>query len=118
MLIETIGTYLRDRFGDIRFTPATWSGTNQIYFLEGTAPQRVAKIAGLRPDDIVNEYYCLQFLGESGLVPKPESIDCIAGVTVLIMERRPGQNLLERILEITRTDWSAGSAVRCGVARD
>ena len=105
MLAETIETYLRNRFGDIQFKSATFSGTNQVYFLEGTTPLRVAKIAGLKSDDISNEYYCLKFLEESGLVPKPESIDFVAGATVLIMEGRPGHNLLEIILDLNRTAW-------------
>jgi aminoglycoside phosphotransferase (APT) family kinase protein len=97
--------YLRRRFGDIQFTPATVSGTNQIYFLNGTAPLRVVKIAGLKPDDIFNEYHCLKFLEKSGLAPTPESIDCVAGATVLTMEARRGQNLLEIILALNRTAW-------------
>lgn len=105
MIIDSIKTYLRDRFGDIQFIPATVSGTNQIYFLKGTTPPRVAKIAGLKPADICNEYYCLKFLEESGLVPKPESLDCVAGATVLIMEARPGHNLLEIVLALNRTAW-------------
>ena len=104
--MATVETYLRHRFGNIDLKPPpSFSGTNQIYLLEGTTPLRVAKIAGLNPNDSLNEYHCLQCLEESGLVPKPESIDWVDGVTVLIMEGRPGQNLLELILELNRTEW-------------
>lgn len=105
MLIPTVKTYLMDKFGNIHFKPATFSGTNQIYLLEGTTPLRVIKIAGLRSADIYNEYECLRLLEESGLTPKPESIDCVDGSTVLIMEGRPGKNLLEIILEFNSTTW-------------
>lgn len=104
-MIEPVEKYLRSKFGNIHFKRATFSGTNQIYLLEGTTPLRVAKIAGLRSEDIFNEYECLKVLEESGLAPKPESIDCVDGSTVLLMEGRPGKNLLEVILEFKDIDW-------------
>lgn len=102
---KTVEMYLRGKFGNIHFKPATFSGTNQIYLLEGTTPLRVAKIAGLSSGDIFNEYECSRFIEDSGLAPKSESIDDIDGSTVLIMEGRPGKNLLEIILELSSTDW-------------
>src|SRR5690625_989810 len=105
MLTKTVEAYLRSKYGDIQFKPATFGGTNHVYLLEGTVPPRVAKIAGLNSADIFNEYHCLQHLSQCGFVPNPESIVSVGDKTVLVMETRPGQNLLGLILDLTRNEW-------------
>ena len=73
--MANVEIYLRRRFGDIRLRRAKSSGTNLICTLEGNTPHLVAKIAGLRPEDLVNGYYGLRHIEGSGLAPKPEGKD-------------------------------------------